>query len=82
MSTSNPPRVVVADDSAMMRQIVASSLTRAGIKVVGSAANGDEALTVCERERPDALMLDLTMPGLDGIGVLRRLRQQGRSDMR
>ena len=80
MSTT-PPRVVVADDSAMMRQIVSSSLTRAGVQVVGSAANGDEALAVCERERPDALMLDLTMPGLDGIGVLRALRQQGRSDM-
>ncbi len=81
MPTSAPPRVVVADDSAMMRQIVSSSLTRAGVQVVGSAANGDEALIVCDRERPDALMLDLTMPGLDGIGVLRSLRQQGRSDM-
>ena len=52
MSTSTPPRVVVADDSAMMRQIVSSSLSRAGVEVVGSAANGDEALAVCERERP------------------------------
>ena len=81
MATATPPRVVVADDSAMMRQIVSSSLSRAGIQVVGSAANGDDALTVCERERPDALMLDLTMPGLDGIGVLKALRRQGRSDM-
>jgi two-component system chemotaxis response regulator CheB len=81
MATASPPRVVVADDSAMMRHIVSSSLSRAGIQVVGSAANGDEALTVCARERPDALMLDLTMPGLDGIGVLRALRRQGRSDM-
>jgi two-component system chemotaxis response regulator CheB len=81
MSTTVPTRVVVADDSAMMRQIVSSSLTRAGIQVVGSASNGDEALQVCERERPDALMLDLTMPGLDGIGVLRVLRQRGRSNL-
>ena len=81
MPLQTPTRVVVADDSAMMRQIVSSSLSRAGVKVVGSARNGDEALAVCERERPDALMLDLTMPGLDGIGVLRALREQGRSDM-
>ena len=81
MSISTPPRVVVADDSAMMRQIVSSSLSRAGVQIVGSAANGDEALAACARERPDALMLDLSMPGLDGIGVLRALRQQGRSDM-
>lgn len=74
-------RVVVADDSAMMRQIIASSLTRAGVRVVGEAANGEQALALCARERPDALMLDLTMPGLDGIGVLRALREQGRSEL-
>jgi len=81
MSIQTPPRVVVADDSAMMRHIVSSSLSRAGVQIVGSASNGDEALAACERERPDALMLDLSMPGLDGIGVLRALRQTGRSDM-
>lgn len=81
MSSSTPPRVVVADDSAMMRRIVSSSLSRAGVQIVGSACNGDEALTACEREHPDALMLDLSMPGLDGIGVLRALRQRGRSRM-
>jgi two-component system chemotaxis response regulator CheB len=81
MSIKTPTRVVVADDSSMMRHIVSSSLSRAGVQIVGSAANGDEALAVCDRERPDALMLDLSMPGLDGIGVLRALRKQGRSDM-
>ncbi|MGH2859954.1 MAG: chemotaxis-specific protein-glutamate methyltransferase CheB [Solirubrobacteraceae bacterium] len=81
MSIQAPPRVVVADDSAMMRRIVSSSLSRAGVQIVGSACNGDEALAACERERPDALMLDLSMPGLDGIGVLRALRQRGRSEM-
>lgn len=65
----------------MMRQIVSSSLTRAGVRVVGSAANGDEALSLCEREQPDALMLDLAMPGLDGLGVLRALQQPGRPTM-
>ena len=74
MPTTTPARVVVADDSAMMRHIVTRSLTRAGVEVVGSARDGDEALAMCERERPDALTLDLTMPGLDGLGVLRALR--------
>ena len=64
------PRVVVADDSALMRQIVSSSLKRAGFEVVGSAADGDQALALCEREHPDAMTLDLAMPGLDGLGVL------------
>ncbi len=81
MPVSTPTRVVVADDSPMMRQIVSASLTLAGVRVVGSAANGDEALALCEREQPDALMLDLAMPGLDGLGVLRALQQPGRPTM-
>jgi two-component system, chemotaxis family, protein-glutamate methylesterase/glutaminase len=76
MSTTSPVRVVVADDSALMRNIVSRSLTKAGIQVVGSARDGDEALALCERERPDAMTLDLTMPGLDGLGVLRILRER------
>src|SRR5437660_3410506 len=73
---TSPARVVVADDNALMRSIVSRSLERAGVDVVGSARNGDEALELCERERPDAMTLDLTMPGLDGLGVLRALRER------
>jgi two-component system, chemotaxis family, protein-glutamate methylesterase/glutaminase len=76
MSTTSAVRVVVADDSALMRNIVTRSLTKAGLEVVGSARDGDEALAMCERERPDAMTLDLTMPGLDGLGVLRILRER------
>jgi two-component system, chemotaxis family, protein-glutamate methylesterase/glutaminase len=72
-------RVVVADDSALMRQIVSNSLIKAGVDVVGGARDGDEALALCERERPDAMTLDLAMPGLDGLGVLRELRRPGRT---
>src|ERR1700733_9413257 len=71
MATTTPARVVVVDDSALMRNIVSRSLTRAGVEVVGSARDGDEALALCDRERPDAMTLELTMHGLDGPGVLR-----------
>jgi two-component system chemotaxis response regulator CheB len=81
MTTTTPARVVVVDDSALMRNIVTRSLTRAGIDVVGSAGDGDEALAVCARERPDAMTLDLTMPGLDGLGVLRALRERSDSNI-
>lgn len=81
MSTSSPVRVVVADDSALMRNIVTRSLTKAGLEVVGSARDGDEALALCERERPDAMTLDLTMPGLDGLGVLRILRERAATNI-
>ena len=81
MSTTTPARVVVADDSALMRRIVTRSLTRGGVEVVGSARDGDEALALCERERPDAMTLDLAMPGLGGIDVLRALRSRADSNI-
>lgn len=71
-----PLRVVVADDSALMRRLLTDALEQQGCTVVGVAANGDEALGVCSRLRPDVLSLDLAMPGTDGIGVLRALRDQ------
>ncbi len=78
MTTTTPkPRVVVADDSALMRRIVTNVLTKGGIDVVGAAKDGDEALALCEREQPDAMTLDLAMPGLGGIDVLKALRQRG-----
>jgi two-component system chemotaxis response regulator CheB len=66
-------RVVVADDSGLMRRLLASTLQGAGFAVVGEARDGDEALALCERHRPDAMTLDLQMPGTDGIEVLRAL---------
>ncbi len=74
-------RVVVADDSAFMRRILTSALEQAGFDVVGAAKDGDEALALCERLQPDAMTLDLAMPGLDGMGVLRALRKPGATDV-
>ena len=71
------PRVVVADDSALMRRIVCDVLARGGIDVVGTAADGDEALALCRQLSPDAMTLDLSMPGMGGIDVLRQLRASG-----
>jgi two-component system chemotaxis response regulator CheB len=72
-----PLRIVIADDSALIRRLLSDGLSARGFDVVGEAANGDEALALCQRERPDVLSLDLAMPGLDGIGVLRNLRDTG-----
>ena len=71
-----PLRIVVADDSALMRRMLSDALEQQGCTVVGVASNGDEALGICARLRPDVLSLDLAMPGLDGIGVLQALRDQ------
>jgi two-component system chemotaxis response regulator CheB len=73
-TTNDARRVVVADDSRLMRRMLADALGKQGFDVVGTAADGDEALEQCRKHRPDALTLDLHMPGLDGLGVLRALR--------
>jgi len=73
---SRPPplRVVVADDQATVRDGLVVLLGLAdGIKVVGSAANGQEALDVVGQAHPDAILLDLRMPVLDGIETTRQL---------
>jgi two-component system chemotaxis response regulator CheB len=57
-----------------MRRMLADALGRQGFDVVATAGDGDEALAACREHRPDALTLDLAMPGLDGLGVLRALR--------
>ena len=66
-------RIIVADDSAFMRRILVDALTSQGFDVVAQARNGDEAVALCRRHQPDALTLDLAMPGLDGVGVLKAL---------
>jgi two-component system chemotaxis response regulator CheB len=79
LETTRKRRIVVADDSRLMRRMLSDALDRQGFDVVATAADGDEALEACRTHRPDALTLDLAMPGLDGIGVLRALRE-GKAD--
>ncbi|MBI5310074.1 MAG: chemotaxis-specific protein-glutamate methyltransferase CheB [Actinobacteria bacterium] len=69
-----PARVVIADDSAFMRRLIGDVLTRAGMEVVATVANGREAIEACREHEPDVLSLDLAMPEIDGIEVLRKLR--------
>jgi two-component system chemotaxis response regulator CheB len=75
------PRIVVADDSPFMRSVLGGALSAAGFDVVGTARDGDEALAQCRARRPDAMTLDLAMPGLDGIGVLRAMRANETPDV-
>lgn len=76
MSALAATRVVIADDSALMRSVLSSALREAGIDVIGEAVDGNDALRLCEELRPDVLSLDLAMPGRDGVAVLRELRER------
>ena len=78
---ASAPRIVVADDSPFMRTVLGGALGAAGFDVVGTARDGDEALAQCRATRPDAMTLDLAMPGLDGLGVLRALKENGAPDV-
>lgn len=71
-------RVVVIDDDAEFRLIVRSLLDSMGdaVAVVGEAADGEEALALVRRERPEIVITDLVMPRLDGIELTRRIRQE------
>jgi DNA-binding NarL/FixJ family response regulator len=71
-------RVAIADDHPVVREGLASMLeTQPDLEVVGQAGTGPEAITLVAGRDPDVLLLDLEMPELDGVGVLRRLRETG-----
>lgn len=70
-------RLLVVDDEPNIRELLSASLRYAGFEVE-IAADGREALALAESFRPDLLVLDVMMPGLDGFGVVRRMRQAGR----
>src|SRR5688572_6040517 len=67
-------RVVIADDEPDVRMLLGLQLEQVGFDVVGESADGRETVDVCERETPDALVLDLLMPGMSGFDVIPRLR--------
>jgi two-component system, OmpR family, response regulator len=70
-------RLLVVDDEPNIRELLSASLRYAGFEVA-TAADGQQALALADSFRPDLLVLDVMMPGLDGFGVVRRLRQAGR----
>jgi DNA-binding NarL/FixJ family response regulator len=71
-------RILVADDHPMLREgLVAVLGTQPDFEVVGEAADGSEAVRLAETLRPDVILLDLEMPGVDGVAALEELRDAG-----
>jgi DNA-binding NarL/FixJ family response regulator len=73
-----PIRILIADDHPMLRKGLRLTIEEdPGLKVVGEAADGETALTLLKKLRPDVAVLDIEMPKLDGLGVAREAIRQG-----
>jgi len=77
MTDSSTIRVMIVDDHTMVRKGLAAMLkAKADLELVGEACDGREALSVCERARPDVILMDLLMPKMDGTATIQVIRER------
>ncbi len=77
LTNSQPTKVLICDDSAILRRLTRQALSSdANMKVVAEAANGKEALDAIAKTQPDAVLLDVEMPIMDGVDTLRQIRRR------
>ena len=70
----NPPKILVADDEVFMLRLLEMTFKKGGYTVI-SCRDGKEALARATTELPQLIVLDVMMPGLDGLGALRQLKE-------
>lgn len=66
-------KILIADDSTVMRRSLNLILSKGGHIVVGQATNGEQACTLYNQLKPDLVTMDITMPGMDGIEALQKI---------
>ena len=69
-------KVVIADDHEVVRRGLASLLAGSEVKILGEASNGEEALKLAKKLKPDVVLLDIRMPGKDGLATLEKIRAE------
>jgi DNA-binding NarL/FixJ family response regulator len=69
------PRVLIVEDEPMLRRALAEMLQAKNIRVAGQAREGDEAVRLASELHPDVVLMDLRMPGMDGIEATSRIKQ-------
>lgn len=69
-------RVMVVDDDTLMREVLKALLRDEGFEVAGEARDGPSALSLVERTQPDIVCLDVNMPGMSGLDVLKSIRNK------
>jgi AmiR/NasT family two-component response regulator len=72
-------RVVIAEDEAIIRLDLKEMLEEEGLHVVGEAADGEAAVRLALQEKPDLVIMDIKMPGLDGLSAAERISEEGSS---
>jgi len=70
-------KILVADDSALMRHVLVKILNEAGVESVVQATNGNEAVQKVEEEAPNLVLMDWVMPNMTGIDAVKKIRASG-----
>lgn len=65
--------ILIADDLKFIKLVLRDLVEKAGFRVVGEASNGEEAVELYQDQRPDVVLMDITMPKLDGLAALKRI---------
>jgi two-component system chemotaxis response regulator CheY len=65
--------VLIADDLKFIKLVLRELVEKAGFRVVGEASNGEEAVELYQDKRPDVVILDITMPKMDGLAALKQI---------
>ena len=68
-------KVLICDDAAFMRMMIKDILTKNGYEVAGEAENGLKAIEKYNETKPDLVMMDITMPEMDGIQALKKIKE-------
>ena len=79
MNTQTRPRVLIAEDEAIIRLDLKEMLEEEGVEVVGEAADGESAIRLARETNPDLVILDIKMPGMDGLAASEKIVEEGLS---
>jgi two-component system chemotaxis response regulator CheY len=67
--------VLIVDDLAFIKIVLRDIIEKAGFRVIGEASNGEQAISLYQDTRPDVVLMDITMPGMDGLTALGKIRE-------